>query len=110
MNTPAIEIERGEIKCDAPGCDYVTVVDVSEAALREFVDSKCPKCGAVLFTDCDFQMFKVALATVAMINELGPIQKSGDQIAKAPIVIGGPGVIRIGDIVDVVFVKGELKP
>lgn len=67
----AIQVVGAFLKCDAPGCDHKEAVpDI----LPEYIGKPCPKCGASLCTQEDFESIKKLDAAWSVINEIiGPV-------------------------------------
>lgn len=62
----------GRLRCDAPGCGYVTP-DTKPFA-KEMIGLPCPKCGASLLTERDYNAAERLLSVVDTINMIfGPI-------------------------------------
>ena len=56
------------LQCDAPGCDHVEQVDgISE----EHIGKECPKCGANLLTEEDFEDFRPMADLINVFNKAG---------------------------------------
>lgn len=73
MQRSAIQIERLYLKCDA--CDHhETVPQITQAE----VGTPCPKCGADMLTQEDYDAFSAHVALLDAINmDVGPIDGDG---------------------------------
>jgi hypothetical protein len=76
------------LNCDAEGCDY-TDPTVLVTDYPKWVNAPCPKCGANLLTQEDFEAVQVLIQLADAINEL-PIDKSGP-IVEGTINMNGTG-------------------
>ncbi len=57
------------IRCDNPSCDYENI-DVQPHQYQAWVNQPCPKCGEVLLTENDFNLYKLLMATTTIANGL----------------------------------------
>lgn len=71
----------GGIKCDNPECDYVDP-NVSIEEYDEWLNKPCPKCGANLLTQADYDNVQAIITAVNLINESFPIP---DEYAEEPM-------------------------
>jgi hypothetical protein len=69
--TKAIETEVYGLKCDAAGCGYIDK-SVSFLDYEKHLNAPCPKCGANLLTEADYQATKLMLAAVEWLNAITP--------------------------------------
>lgn len=95
----------GELKCDAPTCDYV-----APAGLYVFgahlIGTPCPKCGASLLTKQDYDIMTKIKAGVDFINRLGaklglgteePPTKGDGTCSVSVSPVNGKIEIKVGD-------------
>jgi len=87
----AITTEISGIKCDDAACDYRDDTAIFEP--EKYLNMPCPKCGANLFTQADYDTMKKMLAEYDAINEMvGDIDLNEDEIIHTEIVMDGSGV------------------
>lgn len=78
--TEAVSITNGNLICDATGCDYAEPLE-NIPPPASLIGKRCPKCGANLLTEADYNAGQQLLAMFANINaEIGPIEESGKAI------------------------------
>ena len=66
---PNISVTSMGIKCDTPSCDFVDMsVKVEDYHL--WLNRPCPKCGANLLTQADYDTLQKQLKRAEMINKL----------------------------------------
>ena len=58
----------GSLKCDAPGCAYVSPDEI--ALTPDVIGRPCPTCGANLCTEADFRGMYAVRTAVSGINTL----------------------------------------
>jgi len=56
------------LKCDAPGCDHRENHETLDASM---VDKPCPKCGANLLTQADYDVWVALLPQFELLKSLG---------------------------------------
>lgn len=72
VERPLIGIGRSVLKCDADGCGYEETIDEIKAS---YIGMPCPKCGANLLTEDDYNNSLKLLAIAGAINEIfGPVK------------------------------------
>jgi hypothetical protein len=54
---------NGPVKCDAEDCGFTTAHNVASHHLYKYLNTKCPRCGANLLTQADYD-------NVIMINKV----------------------------------------
>lgn len=60
---------EGGLKCDAPECDYKdATIDPDDYA--KWVNAPCPKCGANLLTQADYESAKMLEKVVDLVNAM----------------------------------------
>ena len=58
---PLLKIQKiGGVKCDEVGCGYIDK-DVSVEDYPVYLNTPCPKCGAILLTEDDYAIVKIVL-------------------------------------------------
>lgn len=62
-----IEIEQQGLKCDAAGCDYTYVFNKVDT-YEKYLNAPCPKCGANLLTQEDYDTMMSFLDLVESTN------------------------------------------
>lgn len=55
------------IRCDNPACDYENV-DIQPHQYASMVNQPCPKCGTILLTENDLNLYKLLMATTTIAN------------------------------------------
>lgn len=74
-----IDDHAGELKCDAPTCDYV-----APAGLYVFgahlIGTPCPKCGASLLTQQDYDIHVALRKGVDWVNTIGNALGLGSEV------------------------------
>ena len=55
------------IKCDEPNCDFINR-DVQVTEYEDWIDAPCPKCGASLLTQADYDAIMKMKKIVDFIN------------------------------------------
>ncbi len=68
MNTSGL-IKVFGIKCDNPSCDYENL-DLSINEYKDWIDKECPKCGEILLTESDYNVYKLLTAATSIANKL----------------------------------------
>ncbi|ACA57445.1 hypothetical protein HYH96_17815 [Clostridium botulinum] len=88
----AIELNIKGIKCDNPECDFrddnVQVEDYDK-----WLNKSCPKCGANLLTQADYDNTKAILEIVKITNSIFPKRKDNEEIVTGKIEMDGTGKI-----------------
>lgn len=64
--TEAIQMQGQYLKCDA--CDYVTG-NLGRDLTKADIGTPCPKCGADMLTERDFNDFVGQMAAIAFVNK-----------------------------------------
>ena len=73
MTHKALEHEVTGIKCDAPTCDFRDE-NVSFESYPDWLNRPCPKCGANLLTQTDFDTVTALFDLISFVNKVvGPI-------------------------------------
>lgn len=78
------------IKCDAVPCDYIDM-DVTFDQYEQYLNKPCPKCGASLLTQADYENVKMLLALAQMANDLLPPMPDEKPRVKMSIKMDGSG-------------------
>lgn len=91
------EVNVSGIKCDNPNCDYIDL-NVSVDQYPEYVNKPCPKFGANLLTEQDYQLVQVLLKAQKLISKI-PFGNSG-KTNQYRIQTNGTGAINIEKIDD----------
>lgn len=86
----AVELNIGGIKCDV--CDYVDMT-VKVQEYPEWLNKPCPKCGANLLTEEDFNNVQAMLQLTSMFNQIFPKQE-GEETVKVSAKMNGTGAIE----------------
>ena len=87
----ALELNIKGIKCDV--CDY-KAEDVKVEDYSEWLNKPCPKCGANLLTQEDFDTTMMLLSMVNHLNEILPPPKQDEEVVTANIEMNGTGSIN----------------
>ena len=93
----AIGVSAGGIKCDA--CDYRDET-VTVESYPEWLNRPCPKCGANLLTQGDFDAVTAILANIRWFNTIaGPVADEADAATPVTIEFDGSGVpiFKVGE-------------
>lgn len=61
-----IELTGMEIKCDAKGCDYIIPIEIKDT--KSYMGKPCPKCGADLLTEEDYERLLAVLTAAEAHN------------------------------------------
>lgn len=89
----AIKIAISGIKCDNKSCDFidqsVTIQDFSS-----WLNKPCPKCGANLFTQKDYDSLTEMLLLTGTLNKILPPTKLKDAVCN-PIKMNGTGKMKL---------------
>jgi hypothetical protein len=86
------------VKCDAPGCDYTFVAEKFED-YEVCINRPCPKCGAILLTQADWDAFKHLRKLTKEVNIPMEINKINDKLfdgKKCAIKITSNGSGKLG--------------
>ncbi|MFE8701181.1 hypothetical protein ACFYKX_11300 [Cytobacillus sp. FJAT-54145] len=86
---PAIEVNVGGLKCDAPGCDFIDM-SIKVEDYEQWVNAPCPKCGGNLLTEADFRNVKFLLKMAEMANKILP-PRTQDPEATMSVKMNGTG-------------------
>lgn len=94
----AIQMDVKGIKCDADGCDYVDYE--VEFDPEKYLNAPCPKCGAPLLTQEDYETYKTMVGLVDSIADIfeGVEFDEDTKMAHMEIKLNGTGVPELGDI------------
>lgn len=57
------------IECDNPKCDY-TNTDIKVDEYEDWINVPCPKCGNILLTENDYNVYKLLTATTNIANKI----------------------------------------
>ena len=57
------------IRCENPSCDYENT-SIAPNEYHHWVDKSCPKCGTVLLTENDLNLYKMLMATTTIANKI----------------------------------------
>jgi len=85
------------LQCDAKGCDYKDT-EISGDEYENMIEAPCPKCGASLLTQEDFNSIQNMLAMEEQINELGIVAAPGEPIIKASLKMDGSGSVGFENV------------
>ncbi|APF25246.1 MULTISPECIES: hypothetical protein [Clostridium] len=88
----AIELNIKGIKCDNPECDFRDD-SVQVADYDKWLNKSCPKCGANLLTQADYDNTKAILEIVKITNSIFPKRKDNEEIVTGKIEMDGTGKI-----------------
>lgn len=95
---PAVTFTHGGLKCDAPGCDFRDETILAED-YEKWVNAPCPKCGANLLTQEDFELSKVLRDIIGIVNETFPGRNPNEELVHMSIGFDGSGKPILGPIV-----------
>jgi hypothetical protein len=65
----AVTVGSGGLKCDTEGCDWRDP-DISLEKFAAYVDFPCPKCGASVLTQQDYEAVQVVMTLVHEVNAI----------------------------------------
>ena len=88
----ALELNIYGIKCDA--CDYRNS-NVKVEEYEKWLNKHCPKCGANLLTEEDFNNVKMLMSFTEEINKILPKRKDDDEIVSMSIEMNGTGDMEL---------------
>ena len=88
----AIKLTIKGIKCDAPSCDYRDDDAVFDA--DKYLNSPCPKCGASLLTQEDYDAIKLWQGVALIVNTLYK-PPANAEYAKVSVKMDGTGKMLI---------------
>lgn len=71
------KIESEYLKCDASGCDHVENVDCIS---QNLVGKACPKCGANLLTQDDYDHYVQLRGLLSLLKTRAPEKVDGQQV------------------------------
>lgn len=91
MDTNNCGITGGGLKCDNPSCDFVDM-SITIEDYDNWVNKPCPKCGANLLTEEDYDAVKmmIVLAKLVQSSELDK-----DDMTMATARFNGTGKVEI---------------
>lgn len=95
MMMEAITFDVQGIKCDNPECDYEDME--ADFDMEKFHNAPCPKCGANLFTDEDYNKMKFMLELAGVINK-HVTPKPDDKVLAVELKMDGSGSIDLGEV------------
>lgn len=85
------------IKCDDPGCDYID--NESEIGdYKDWINVPCPKCGASLLTEEDYQAVKILVSLTEAANKLEIPAKDKEDLYQLEVKMNGSGTINFGEL------------
>lgn len=91
MQNP-LELSIKGIKCDNPKCDYHND-NVEFREYEQWLNKPCPKCGANLLTQKDFDNTKMLIRLAEIFNNILPTPKSNEKSVFFNIEMNGTGKI-----------------
>lgn len=91
------EVNVSGIQCDNPNCDCIDY-NVSVEQYLDYVNKPCPKCGANLLTEQDYQVVQVLLKAQNLISKL-PFGNKG-KTSHFRVQTNGTGMIDIEKLDD----------
>ena len=68
----AVTVNGGGLKCDTEGCDW-SDPDISMANYASYVDYACPKCGASVLTQDDYDALQQVLTLIHEVNAIAEL-------------------------------------
>lgn len=71
------KLESEYLKCDANGCDHVENIDCIS---QDLVGKTCPKCGANLLTQEDYNHYVQLRGLLTLLNTMAPEQVDGQKV------------------------------
>lgn len=85
------------LQCD--DCDYIDET-IKPDDYENLIGTPCPKCGACLLIQADFDTFQEMLKIEEMLNSIGIplVAQTGEQTFKARIKMDGSGKAELMDI------------
>lgn len=87
----ALELNIYGIKCDV--CDFKDeTVKVEE--YEQWLNKPCPKCGANLLTEADFNNVKMLMEFTKMANAILPKRDENEEVKKISIKLNGTGEMK----------------
>lgn len=95
-----VSVSGIKIKCDS--CDYAEPFEsVDEemviATYEKYLNAPCPKCGAPLLTQADFDLLKKVVAGVNALNQLATDAIKNGPTEKIHLSTDGKGNLKMSD-------------
>lgn len=84
----ALSFEIRGIKCDA--CDFMDK-NIEVEDYKNWLNKPCPKCGANLLTQADFDNVQFLIKTTNLINEIYPKPKKDEKMFTMSVNMDGSG-------------------
>lgn len=88
----ALELDIHGIKCDA--CDYRDD-EVKVEDYDKWLNKPCPKCGANLLTEADYNNVKMLIAITNSFNGIFPQREDDEEVSTMSIEMNGTGDINL---------------
>lgn len=82
------------LKCDGPTCDYHDPA-IKLEDYEAHIDAPCPKCGAPLLTQADYDQVQQLLSLVATINNMPSVSEPNQETATIELGLNGTGDVAI---------------
>lgn len=90
----ALQYQISGIKCDNPKCDFVDW-SVELKDYPNWLNKPCPKCGANLLTQADYDNVTMIVGLADKMNRALPKSNGSDPVSVATIRMNGTGKIDI---------------
>ncbi len=94
------------IQCDAPGCDYAInegewgdTPEEIKASSEAYLNKPCPKCGAPLLTQADYDALMGMLTIAPIATSLEELMYDGKPVPKEHLIGAELGMDGAGNIV-----------
>jgi hypothetical protein len=82
------------LKCDGPACDYHDPT-IKLEDYEAHINAPCPKCGAPLLTQADYDQVQQILSLVATINDMPSVSEPTQEAATIELGLNGTGDVAI---------------
>lgn len=93
----AVEFNIKGIKCDNPKCDYKND-NVVVKEYNQWLNKPCPKCGANILTQEDYDNVMMLMSFTDFVNDILPERKDDEKIFEMPVIMNGTGEIKLGEV------------
>ena len=92
-----IELNVKGLKCDAEDCDYIDM-DINTEDYEQYIDAPCPKCGAPLLTQADYDLVRVIEQAALAINKIDFGDMFNEQHVQVGLEMNGTGTLQVKEL------------
>lgn len=93
----ALRVGISGIKCDTPTCDFIDM-DVKVEEYPQWLNKPCPKCGANLLTQEDYNTVTVMMDMMKMMNSIFPQVEDSSPDVSMRVTMNGTGDVDFSHI------------